>query len=228
MLPLPRQNRALIVASIDNNPESQALAAKALGADVLELRLDLLRIENADDAISLVKQVSATGLACIATNRIPAEGGCWQGDEDVRLGMLEEILLHVDAVDIEMCVAERDRIIKRAKKEQTTVILSSHFFESTPSTRKLIGLFRKGKEAGADIVKIAAMPQSSSDILRLMEAAQSADSPVCAISMGKIGCYSRVVAPLYGSVLTYGCIGKPVAPGQLRIDRLKTAMEMLL
>lgn len=228
MLELPGQNRSLVVASIDANPYSQALAAKNLGTDVLELRLDLLGIDSLDAAISLTEQVSCIGVPCIATNRIPAEGGCWGGREEDRLEILEAILPHLDAVDIEMCAPGKDRIIKKAKSNQTTVIISSHFFDNTPPVEEISELFRKGKEAGADITKIATMPHSPSDVLKLLEAANSADSPVCAIAMGKIGSYSRVVGGLYGSVLTYGCIGKAVAPGQLRIDRLKAAMEMLL
>jgi len=228
MLALPGQNRSLVVASIDGNAYSQALAAKNLGADVLELRLDLLGIESLEDAISLTEQVSCIGLPRIATNRIPAEGGCWSGREEHRLEILEGILPHVEAVDIEMCTSEKDRIINRAKSEQTTVIISSHFFDNTPPVEKINEFFRRGKEAGADITKIATMPQSPLDVLKLMEAANNAGSPVCAIAMGKTGSYSRVVGGLYGSVLTYGCIGKPVAPGQLRVDKLKAAMEMLL
>ncbi|MDK2891952.1 type I 3-dehydroquinate dehydratase [Methanohalophilus sp.] len=228
MLELPKHNRALIVASIDNNPYSQALAAKNLGADVLELRMDLLGIDSVDAAILLREQVSCIGLPCIATNRIRSEGGHWGGNEESRLEILEGILPYVDAVDIEMSVPEKNRIIKSAKSNHVTVIISSHFFDSTPPMEKINEIFRKGHKAGADITKIATMPKSPSDVLKLLEAANSADSPVCAIAMGKIGSYSRVVGGLYGSVLTYGCIGKAVAPGQLRIDKLKAAMEMLL
>ncbi len=227
MLELPEQNRSLIVASIDGKPYSQALAAKNLGADVLELRLDLLGISSLNEAIALTEQISSIKLPCIATNRIPAEGGCWPGGEEDRLEILEGILPHVAAVDIEMCAPEKDRIVKKAKNEHTTVIISSHFFDNTPSVEEISTLFKRGNEAGADITKIATMPQSPKDVLKLMEAANAAEGAVCAIAMGKVGTFSRVVGGLYGSVLTYGCIGKPVAPGQLRIDKLKAAMEML-
>ena len=228
MLELPGQNRSLVVASIDANPYSQALAAKNLGADVLELRLDLLGIENLDEAIALTKQVSSINLPCIATNRIPEEGGCWASGEEKRLEILEGILPHVEAVDIEMCAPEKDRIIQKAKNENVTVIISSHFFDSTPPVDEIINIYRIGNEAGADITKIATMPKSPKDVLKLLEAANAVEGTVCAIAMGKVGTYSRVIGGLYGSVLTYGCIGKPVAPGQLRIDKLKAAMEMLV
>ncbi|MCK4928742.1 MAG: type I 3-dehydroquinate dehydratase, partial [Methanosarcinales archaeon] len=35
------------------------------------------------------------------------------------------------------------------------------------------------------------------------------------------------VAPLYGSVLTYGAVDEAVAPGQLKIDELKHMLELL-
>ncbi|CAG0981854.1 partial 3-dehydroquinate dehydratase, partial [Methanosarcinales archaeon] len=50
---------------------------------------------------------------------------------------------------------------------------------------------------------------------------------VCAIAMGEIGKHSRVMAPLYGSVMTYGYVDIPVAPGQLRVDELKNMLKIL-
>ena len=44
---------------------------------------------------------------------------------------------------------------------------------------------------------------------------------VCTIAMGDLGRHSRVIAPIYGSVMTYGYVDAPTAPGQLRVDELK-------
>ena len=44
---------------------------------------------------------------------------------------------------------------------------------------------------------------------------------VCTIAMGDLDRHSRVIAPIYGSVMTYGYVDAPTAPGQLRVDELK-------
>lgn len=47
--------------------------------------------------------------------------------------------------------------------------------------------------------------------------------------MGSQGKHTRVVAPFYGSVLTYASIesNASAAPGQLPVDEVKKIMEML-
>ncbi|MDL5501677.1 MAG: type I 3-dehydroquinate dehydratase [Candidatus Methanoperedens sp.] len=42
-----------------------------------------------------------------------------------------------------------------------------------------------------------------------------------------MGKHSRIMAPLYGSVMTYGYVDIPVAPGQLRVDELKNMLQLL-
>jgi 3-dehydroquinate dehydratase-1 len=83
-------------------------------------------------------------------------------------------------------------------------------------------------DAGADIAKLAVMPESMQDVLNLLQVTHDSRAPVCTISMGDLGKHSRIVASCYGSVLTYGSVGDAVAPGQLRVDELKTVLEMLL
>ena len=89
------------------------------------------------------------------------------------------------------------------------------------------GIIRESMEAGADIAKLAVMPGSLSDVLRLLEVTLHAKEPVCTIAMGATGKHSRIIAPVYGSVMTYGYVETPMAPGQLRIDELKNLLKML-
>ncbi len=85
----------------------------------------------------------------------------------------------------------------------------------------------QARDAGADIAKLAVTPGSIDDTLRLLEVTHQAVFPVCTIAMGQLGTHTRVVAPLYGSVLTYGAVDEAVAPGQLKIDELKHMLELL-
>ena len=225
------KKRAAVVAAISETPIETARSAKMLGADILEIRFDLLNITNPHDAKKLVNDIkSATNLPCIATNRLQSEGGKWSGTEEDRIELLIDILELVDAVDIELSADEdvRDLVVQNAKNAGKTVIVSSHDFNKTP----VVDLMRKTLDdcfnAGADIAKLAVMPESMQDVLNLLQVTHDSKAPVCTISMGDLGKHSRIVASCYGSVLTYGSVGDAVAPGQLRVDELKTALEMLL
>jgi 3-dehydroquinate dehydratase-1 len=46
------------------------------------------------------------------------------------------------------------------------------------------------------------------------------------IAMGNIGRHLRAVAPLYGSVLTYGFVAKSTAPGQMSLAELILAKKL--
>ena len=228
---LEKDKIAAVVAAISEDPIETARSAKLLGADILEIRFDLLDITTSHDAIKLVKDIkSATNLPCIATNRLQSEGGKWSGTEEDRIGLLIEILEQVDAVDIELSAGKdvRKKVIQSAKDTGRTVIVSSHDFNKTPAVDLMRKTLDDCFDAGADIAKIAVMPESMQDVLNLLQVTQDSRAPVCTISMGDLGKHSRIVASCYGSVLTYGSVGDAVAPGQLRVDELKTALEMLL
>lgn len=91
-----------IVASIDSDPLLQARIAKLLGADILEIRLDLLEIKEALQAKKLFDLLDSQGeLPRIATNRVHSEGGNWQGQEEQRITLLEDLIPYVDMIDIE-------------------------------------------------------------------------------------------------------------------------------
>jgi 3-dehydroquinate dehydratase-1 len=65
------------------------------------------------------------------------------------------------------------------------------------------------------------------DNLKILGFLLDADMPLCIVAMGEMGRHLRVVAPIYGSLLTYGYVAEPTAPGQLKVAELKAAMKML-
>ena len=222
---------AAVVAAISENPIETARSAKMLGADILEIRFDLLNVTSPHDAKKLVNDIKlATNLPCIATNRLQSEGGKWSGTEEDRIALLIDILELVDAVDIELSAGEdvRDKVVQSAKSTGKTVIVSSHNFNRTPAVDRMRKTLDDCFNVGADIAKLAVMPESMQDVLNLLQVTQDSRAPVCTISMGDLGKHSRIVASCYGSVLTYGSVRDAVAPGQLRVDELKTVLEMLL
>ena len=111
------------------------------------------------------------------------------------------------------------------------MIFSNHDFEKTPDDATLI--FRIGvmHQFGADIGKIAVMPQNLSDVLRMMGLVNKARGfyqlPLAIISMGDLGKISRISADVTGSILTFGAIGDVSAPGQIAVEELSRMIENL-
>lgn len=212
-----------IVAAIGDKPTEIAIIAKKLGADILELRIDLLD----SDAHLALQDIKKTGLPVIITNRMKQEGGAWKGSEEERIQTLISLLPAADAVDIELCAKDRDAVVKKARDAGKTVIISTHDFEKTPGNDVMERMINDSFAAGADIAKVAVMPNSLADVLRLLDVTLLSKAAVCTIAMGEKGKYSRVVAPVYGSVMTYGYVEKATAPGQLRVDKLRQILKLL-
>lgn len=212
-----------VVAAIGQEPFDSAEKAKELGADILELRIDLLDT----DVDHTLGQIKKTGLPVIITNRMKQEGGSWEGTEEERIKTLISLLPLADAVDIELCAGERDKVVKEAKKRGKTVIISTHVFQATPSPDVMRGVIKESFEAGADIAKLAVMPHSLEDVLTLLDVTLNSEGAVCTIAMGETGRHSRIIAPIYGSLMTYGYVGNTTAPGQFRVDELKSMLRKL-
>ncbi|MGB3906991.1 MAG: type I 3-dehydroquinate dehydratase [Methanomethylovorans sp.] len=220
-----------VVAVISHCPVEQAREAFLQGADVLEIRLDLLDIKDTISALEMIADLKKeVKLPCIATNRLPIDGGRWKGPEEKRIQLLLDILPVVDAVDVELIAAAdlKEKLISDAHGLGKTVIVSHHDFNGTPPMKKIKDILEMAWQSGGDIAKIAVKANSSADTMNLLRATHEATRPVCMISMGDLGKHTRVIAPFYGSVLTYGSVGDAVAPGQLNIAELKRAMKVLL
>lgn len=154
------------------------------------------------------------------------------GEAAIRLPRYKELCLtvaqskQVDVIDVELSLVEflGRQFIQEIKQTGTQVIISNHDFEKTPDDATLI--FRIGvmHQFGADIGKIAAMPQTLPDVLRVMGIVTKARGfyqlPLAVISMGDLGKISRVSAGVTGSVLTFGAIGDVSAPGQIPVAEL--------
>lgn len=236
--PLDLEEKAVIVAVILEKPLETSKKAAQMGADVLEIRLDLLGIRDLEIATETIRKIkSETGLPVIITNRSNTEGGNWEGKEADRVGLLTNLLSikdGPDAVDIELSAEreERDSVVKAARTCGKTIIISSHDFLKTPSFQEIKATLEETFLAGADIAKLAVMPRSMRDVLDLLRVtldACEAGKAVCTIAMGEPGKHTRVIAPFYGSVLTYASVEDTVsaAPGQLPVDKLKKIMELL-
>ena len=123
-------------------------------------------------------------------------------------------------------------IIQTAHAHGVKVIASNHDFEGTPAREELVARLCKMQDLGADILKIAVMPQTRSDVLTLLSVTEEMSSlhtsrPVITMSMGRTGTLSRLCGEVFGSAVTFASFGKVSAPGQIAIEDLKAGLRLL-
>lgn len=139
-----------------------------------------------------------------------------------------------DALDVEIysgdqVVRENIDSIHAAGK---VVVGSNHDFRGTPDREEIIRRLRKMQDMGADIPKIAVMPQCPADVLTLLSATEEmsrcyADRPIMTMSMGGVGLISRLCGEVFGSALTFGAVGQTSAPGQIPVGQLNEVAEII-
>ena len=139
----------------------------------------------------------------------------------------------IDLVDVEVLnPAWKERKIAGAVRAAgKPVIGSRHYFERTPEPEELQEIFGELAASGADILKLAVMPERPEEVLRLMESTlreyRRREQPVVTMSMGAMGAVSRVSGSLTGSAITFGTAGHASAPGQLPAAELRGMLEQL-
>ena len=208
--------------------EAEKIAsAKDANIDMVEFRGDYYQDLEDMDKLSAV-------LFTIRSNK---EGG---EKPSFTTPTVNDINLHVvknklaDMVDVELYSGDEaiTDIIRASKESGVKIIMSNHDFNATPSKDIIIERLTRMQELGADIAKIAVMPQSKQDVIILQEALcyihESSDTtPLVGISMGKLGAISRIAAQVFGSAMTFATLGKASAPGQIPVEDLNQALSII-
>ena len=124
------------------------------------------------------------------------------------------------------------KIIDGVHAAGARVIASNHDFFKTPAKADIIYRLRKMQDMGADIPKIAVMPQNKRDVLTLLAATEEmvtdyADRPIITMSMAGTGVISRLCGEVFGSSMTFGAAKKASAPGQMGVEDLSTVLDLL-
>ncbi len=146
-----------------------------------------------------------------------------------------------DLVDVEMFWGNADwnggvsevsaKLVDELHKAGCKVVGSRHSFSMTPGRNEIASTLVKQQKAGADVPKVAVMPNSDADVVTLIGASVDykgvADRPFLTISMGPRGMVSRISCELSGSCITFGAAGQASAPGQIQVKDLKDALNMI-
>ncbi len=216
---------------------SQAMTIASLKPDIVEFRADwydnITEEENLLDMLRLIRKLIGS-IPLLFTFRRIEEGGV-QKISTRDYGTLNRHAIKsglIDMVDIELMSGEKTvkSIINAAHKSNVIVIISNHDFEKTPSRAEMIERMKQMIEVGADIPKLAVMPQSNKDVLSLLDVTDTIhtkypDIPIITMSMDGKGIVSRIAGEIFGSSVTFGSARKASAPGQIEAGDLATAIR---
>lgn len=216
----------------------RARKARDLGAQLVEFRIDQVFHGAGDDAGAAAVRsiVEQSPLPCIITCRSAREGGAYDGDDDARIALYEQLGTMNRPpryLDLELATYLRSANLRqkvhlaidhpaKSREHAPGLILSMHDFEGRPRDlfKQLQGLRAQG---AASIHKIVFRARSVRDNLELFEILRERDRPTIALGMGEDGLMSRVLAPKFGAFLTFASIeaGGETAPGQPTISELR-------
>ncbi|MGL5387233.1 MAG: type I 3-dehydroquinate dehydratase [Serratia sp. (in: enterobacteria)] len=207
--------------------------------DILEWRVDhFADVATLSNVIAAARQIKAiiADKPLLFTFRSAQEGGEQalppQAYIALNLALVDSGL--VDMIDLELYTGDdlvRDAVA-HAHANNVKVIMSNHDFHQTPPQAEIVKRLCKMQELGADIPKIALMPQSNGDVLTLLAATlemheQHAHGPIITMSMAKTGIISRLAGETFGSAATFGAVKKASAPGQISVTDLRAILNIL-
>lgn len=209
------------------------------GADIIEWRVDFFEeVKQIDAVISVGKKIRQllSNIPILFTFRTKEEGGETElSTEDyVELNqvIISEALFELN--DIELFIGDKHvaQLVSCANDKQVKVVMCNHDFDQTPSKQEIVHRLKKMQELGADICKIAVMPNNTTDVLTLLDATNEmqisfANRPIVTMSMGQLGMISRVSGETFGSALTFGSAQTASAPGQVPVSELRNILTTL-
>lgn len=218
---------------------AEAKTFDSIPVDVVEWRVDWFEgVFDFDQVLDVLQGLrEALGeIPLLFTFRTSKEGGekAIEPEAYAQLNIQAAQSGYVDLVDVEAFTGDEivKTIIEGAHAAGVKVVASNHDFSKTPDQADIVSRLRKMQDLGADIPKIAVMPQSKKDVLTLLAATeematQYADRPIITMSMSGTGVISRLCGEVFGSALTFGAAKKASAPGQMGVHDLGTVLNLL-
>jgi 3-dehydroquinate dehydratase/shikimate dehydrogenase len=186
-------------------------------ADIAELRVDCL---DPDERLLVRRFPEQAGMPVILTIRRSEDGGRFVGGEGARINLLARGLAFADAdrrLNFAYLDVEDDLNVpslEEAARTFGTKIIRSRYIRKTGADLSAAGLsaaIRSMGRSGDEIVKLAVVTNSTTDVLNLFRAGKEcAGQEKILIGTGRYGTYSRILAEKFGSYLSYsGAYSEP-------------------
>ena len=232
----------IIVPLVGKNETELIAEAKHLvtiDCDLVEWRVDFFgQVTNFEAAALMSKKIAEilSDKPILFTFRTKQEGGELAFTDEQYFGLYKTVIEQgaIDLLDVELFMDDAlvQETIQAAHKKEIKIVMCNHDFDKTPAKEEIVSRLCKMQEKNADICKIAVMPQSSDDVLTLLEATNEmktkhADRPIVTMSMGQLGMVSRMCGETFGSAMTFGAAKKASAPGQVPVGALREILKTL-
>lgn len=228
-----------IVGTTWEEIKEQAEEMVKLPVDFVEWRMDwyenITEESSVIDILGLLRQYLGD-LPLLATFRTKQEGGMQEFSQQEYRALMNTVLTsgYIDLVDVELFLGEKlvKELIEAAHRAGVFVVASNHDFFKTPTKEEMIRRLCKMQELGADVLKIAVMPNTNRDVLTLLETTVEmnevyAKKPLITMAMSGIGMISRLSGECFGSAVTFGAARKASAPGQIGVEQLREILQIV-
>lgn len=228
-----------IVAATDYDVDYQIRLINKSRADIVEFRADCYEKCLDEDALmAALKKIheKLEKYPIVFTFRTKSEGG----EREATISQYENILMkaidsgYIDLVDVEYFSGQDvvERLTEKAHNKGVYVISSNHDFKTTIPMEQIVSRYKDMIATGADIAKIAMMPEDGSQVVDMMQAAKELqesgnETPLIVISMGELGVETRTTGEMYGNSISFATAGIPSAPGQIDVNALRSQLEMI-
>lgn len=210
-----------------------------IDCDLVEWRVDFFdQVADFSAAAEMSKKLAKilSDKPVLFTFRTKQEGGEIAFSDEQYFGLYRAVIENgaIDLLDVELFMDDAlvRQTIQAAHEKDIKIVMCNHDFDKTPNKDEIVSRLCRMQEKNADICKIAVMPQSSDDVLTLLQATNEmkqvhADRPIVTMSMGQLGMVSRMCGEVFGSAMTFGAAKKASAPGQVPVGELRDVLKTL-
>ena len=216
-----------------------------VGADAVELRVDLLKEPRSDGTYNEIPSLQYVGeqvmllrqrseLPLIFTTRCTKENGRFpMHDPNLFYKYLyRAIQWGVEYIDVELWLPEDIRLNLKGKKGNSKIISAFHDFSGDLkwTSDEAFSLFTKAAKF-ADIVKMIKIISNQSEnysleVFRAQISSQYSHPPLSAVNMGQLGQLSRALNRIF-SPITHPLLPIIAAPGQLSAAEINGALHVM-
>ncbi len=172
----------------------------------------------------------------IFTLRSVEEGGAGVFSEEEYAQINEAVATSglADIIDVELCKNQQTitGLSALAHHNNVYILLSAHYFKGTPTKDELLATLLTMQGYPADILKLAVMAESETDVLSIFEVSlemrdKYAERPFAVIGMGNKGVLTRIAGGFFGSSFTFAKGEAASAPGQPDISIVRRIIDVL-
>jgi 3-dehydroquinate dehydratase I len=219
MLDLPR---GPLLVGVADRPEALLRRAEldrtARVVDLVEARVDLFATQSLDACAEACARLEATGTPVLVTIRTVGQGGRFAGRDADRLALFRAALSVASWADVEVDAGiAGDVAVLVAGRTGGQLVVSHHDFERTPPLEALLATVDDCRVGAGAIAKVATAAKTDADRRVLLDLLSRRPDRTCVIGMGGSD-ELRIELAASGSLLAYGFLDDPTAPGQLSAE----------